>query len=330
MFSRFEIIRRFCSKTFLVSLMCGAAAAANQPPPSEPKPASPPEIQGEPQLEMTVRTSRTQISADSDFGVLVDLKNKSNSEIFLRPESVTMTTPTEIETGTPNPWWAVIPGGQEDPNANPDDRYWMKVVRLGPGDSTTAFWSSSASRSRVQGNPQGEKSKWWVRPSGQLLYWWSVVNFPPGEYNIKVVAQYWKDQQSAKDKANNFRSQTSETKVSVTAPEWVVLLGACLGGVLAYALLPKLRLSPRREGFWGAFWGVLTAALLSVVVTIFLDRISQSQFPVRITVGDLWGAIAVGFIAAGSGTNYLKKWLVETPLKTPGPSEASGTEGADK
>ena len=39
-----------------------------------------------------------------------------------------------------------------------------------------------------------------------------------------------------------------------------------------------------------------------------MSRISEAQFPVKISVNDFWGAITMGFIAGASGTAILKKY----------------------
>jgi hypothetical protein len=53
----------------------------------------------------------------------------------------------------------------------------------------------------------------------------------------------------------------------------------------------------------GSASGALGTALLSLIVTILLSRISSTEFFFQVTVNDLWGAVAVGFFAplAASG-----------------------------
>jgi hypothetical protein len=48
---------------------------------------------------------------------------------------------------------------------------------------------------------------------------------------------------------------------------------------------------------------------LSVITTILLSRIAESQFLVRVTVNDVWGAIAVGFLANFAGYNVLAPYV---------------------
>src|SRR5260370_12611231 len=78
---------------------------------------------------------------------------------------------------------------------------------------------------------------------GSLRY----ITFSPGDYMIKVVASYWADEQSAKNHASLGRhTQTAEIRIGVAAPQHVILFGAILGGLIAYFLLPALRLKAGR------------------------------------------------------------------------------------
>ena len=103
----------------------------------------------------------------------------------------------------------------------------------------------------------------------------------------------------------------------VVAPQWVILFGAVVGGLVAYFLLPNIRLKPNKI----EVLGLLTAALLSSIVTILLARLSETQFLIRITINDFWGAIAMGFVASLSGTSILKRFSVQE-------SEAGKTQSA--
>ena len=53
--------------------------------------------------------------------------------------------------------------------------------------------------------------------------------------------------------------------------------------------------------------GLGGSVLLSAIITILLSRISETQFLIRITVADFWGAITVGFVANYLGTKFLDK-----------------------
>ena len=57
------------------------------------------------------------------------------------------------------------------------------------------------------------------------------------------------------------------------------------------------------------FAGIGGAVLLSTMITILLSRISETQFLIKVTITDVWGAIAIGFIANYGGAKALDKIL---------------------
>ena len=72
--------------------------------------------------------------------------------------------------------------------------------------------------------------------------------------------------------------------------------------------------------------GLGTAILLSTMVTILLARLSESQFLISVTVNDLWGAIASGFLITAAGPTVLEKFTKlfgagEGGKKVPGKAE---------
>ena len=110
-----------------------------------------------------------------------------------------------------------------------------------------------------------------------------------------------------------------------SAPQAVILFGAAVGGLFAYFIHPQARRrlidsAPFRgrsflyEGTRRIFQeigGAFAALLLSTIVTILLSQISDTQFFIRVTVSDLWGAITIGFVADYAGSTILGKTLSE-------------------
>src|SRR4029077_16824003 len=88
-------------------------------------------------IEITPKTSRSQVSAGSNFGVTVDVRNKSNAAVYLSPKYFTMCLPPELDSRSPYFWWAIFPGGlsNEDP--------YERTVKLQPGETVAAIWSGS-------------------------------------------------------------------------------------------------------------------------------------------------------------------------------------------
>jgi hypothetical protein len=235
-------------------------------------------------IEITLNSSRRQVTAGSGFGIVAEIRNKSDQGVYLRPKYLTLIPPPEISAQGAY-WYAWMP---PDPEAGTDG--YEKVVYLAPGAKTSASWI---------GYGPWDNPPWWK------LRFLSLVSFAPGEYTMKVVGSYWTDPEDAKQKKMNYRSESAEIKVLVAAPQTVILLGAIVGGLIAYFLLPNTRLHPQQIDPLG----LLTAILLSSIVTILLARLSETQFLVRVSINDFWGAIAIGFIASAWGTSILQRFI---------------------
>ena len=295
------------------------------------------------QIEITLRGSRLQVVAGSGFGIWADIKNISSGPVFLNPKFLTMTPPSEVSRADgPKDWASVMSGSfllwdYNDP--------YNKVMRLEAQSTTTAFWPGPGySATDVPWNKWlWESGKNWLGlvnfVPGEYTFkvvgaYWSEVE-PAAQVFRRVAAasaeHVEKDarargadkatiekaeaaasaareasvkEEAATVAATGHRSEIAEIKIAVTAPQSIVLVGAGIGGLIAYFLLPNVRLRPHKFG-----WPDLAAAaLLSTIVTILVSRISEAQFPVKISVNDFWGAITMGFIAGASGTAILKKY----------------------
>lgn len=242
-------------------------------------------------IDITARTSRPQVSAGSNFGVTVDIRNKSDVAVYLSPKFFTMCLPPELDSRAPYAWWAIFPGGtaKEDP--------YDRIVKLLPGETVAAIWAGT--------RPLAVPGGFWAQQYQSLLEEVRLVTFQPSEYAIRIVAIYWTDEASVGKPLLDGHNDTVEIKIPIVAPQWVIILGALIGGLIAYFLLPQLRLTPEHVDFSG----VATALLLSVIVTILLSRIADTQFFIKVSVNDIWGAIAIGFLGCASGTNMIKKAL---------------------
>jgi hypothetical protein len=72
-------------------------------------------------------------------------------------------------------------------------------------------------------------------------------------------------------------------------------------------------------------FGLLGAIALSIIVTILLSRMSESQSLIRITATDLWGAIAIGFISNYAGISLLRS-ILPTPTGGKSPSDVDNSK----
>jgi len=163
-----------------------------------------------------------------------------------------------------------------------------KVVEVAPGSNTTVFWNGR------------------TRGSNRV----AELFIPPGPYPVTIVTDYWLKKEDAEQKSTDSRqSYSTIITVLIEASESTIMIGAGIGGVIAYFLLPGARFftSPTGQGKKRSVvlreyaQGVAASILLSITATILLSRLADTQFIVKVTVNDIWGAIAIGFVASASG-----------------------------
>jgi hypothetical protein len=217
-----------------------------------------------------------------------------------------MTVPPELDAASPHDMWAFIPGVQVPPNQD----YWNTVIVLEPGSVIPAVWSGG----NLPGSSAAGMDTTWTAGFCRNLgldcgKFFRGLGFSPGRYTLTIVASYWDTYEGAQTKSVERHTEISQIQETITAPQSVILFGAALGGIIAFVLLTKLQ--PTSTSSWASVrWvpGLLSAILLSTIVTILIARLSQSQFIISVTVNDLWGAIAVGFIITATGPSILRKF----------------------
>ena len=266
-------------------------------------------------VDIKLETSRSQPAVGTNLGVGAEIKNLStDSTVYLQENRVTLSVPPELlgPFAGPAGYWAFFPTQHTEA--------YDGIITLKPGGTSRVFWSLGPSGP----NPQSDKKEeppFYKNLSYQVLSELNYVFFSPGDYKLSVVAQYWTNPKTPDD----YRVTTQTASMNVAAPQSVILFGAAIGGLIAYLLLPQARrrvmeyMTAERYAILYAgkrvateLAGILGAMLLSAIVTILLGRISETQFLIRVTVNDFWGAIAVGFIANYAGAKLLEKILGKT------------------
>jgi hypothetical protein len=224
----FRSLFRIIFAIVVASLPLGAAD------PAKPEPPRAARQENAPLLDVAVSTSRSETIAGSGFGVSAEILNQSNGAVFLNRKDFTMTPPPELDPGLPGDYFATFSGPYRDatlkalPKAPPDDP--LKIVRLEPGDKVVAFWAWP---------DPGTKPNW-------LKQEVALLTFLPGEYTMRIVGLYWTDPKSAAVEDLNYRSVATSVKVTVVAPQHIILFGAIIGGIVAFLLLPNQRLHPNK------------------------------------------------------------------------------------
>jgi len=273
-----------CAALVFFTVAGAGLLAQEQAPPRAPQigtQADPPR-----DLRIDIELPAQRLEAGRDLGFVALLTNTSTSEVhFSGPESVTLTIPLSLDPqGWQAGWYAFFP---TQPN--------VKEFVLHPGDAYRVFWT-------INKDPAPNPLSWFsrlMRALGDLTNP-KILFFEPGDYSVAVNAQY----RTAGAAAGPLRTVTATASLPVAAPMLVILFGAAIGGVISYVLMPTLKLRTSWEwrnwdilSVLSSTSGALGTALLSVIVTILLSRISSTEFFFQVTINDVWGAVAVGFFA---------------------------------
>jgi len=264
--------------------------------------------------------------AGEGLGVVAKITNVSNSPVYIRETSLALTLPLELEgsRASVQGYSAYFPTEVHQsllPNQSYQE-YFKNVIALQPGDTYSAFWTNTFSSSDDSGLLYVLRQ---VTSQMQFLF------FYPGKYSITITAKYWTDPSLPNTK---YRTVTKSVSLPVAAPLFVILFGAALGGLISYLIFPQtkrttIKATNKLLQVTGALVGVSGAMLLSVIVTIMLARISETQFLISVTVNDFWGAIVIGFAANYGGSALLETILKSKAARTAGRQGSKGTDGGD-
>ena len=294
-------------------------AATAAPPPST---ETPPDVS----LEINIEPSRTQPTVGSSLGITAELKNKSKkSVLYLTEENTTLTLTPELE----GPLTLLARRPAFFPTESADGAQ----IAIQPGRSYRIAWTFGEERKRNTKNPD-ETFLWedgWRQVKSEIRY----IFFNPGEYKVFVDARVGVDKSPKEDGYHTF---TETTVIKATAPQFVMLLGAVIGGFISWILFPQARekkvaftgvRNALSQGIWIAY-SVTGACLFSAIVTILIARLSESQFLIKINVADFWGAIAVGFIAQYVGKAALDKLIPGRLQSSKSPTMAGSSQSREQ
>jgi len=282
-------------------------------------------VAGEPRdvpgLEIVLSSSRVQLSAGGTVGITALLTNHSDSIVYLTQEGVALMQSPELDGqgGGLVGWRAFFPTEEQLDRTGRPLPLDSIVIALHPGDSARVGWSPT--RAAPDTLALGVKN-FVVATTSEVFNELRFLFFAPGDYNISVVAKYWTE---PTHRSLNYRIVTKSMIVHVAAPQFVILFGAAIGGLLSFLIFPpsrtRERTSIRRarphvrvttvssvvQFSKSSFGPALVAVLWSMLITILLSRLSETQFLIKVTVSDFWGAIAIGVFAQYIGSQWFSR-----------------------
>jgi hypothetical protein len=233
--------------------------------------------------------------------------------------------PPEIAPDPDNPHWITYFPTEHPPESPVAQESTPPSIKIASGNAYKVFCSIPSKLQKDTSKKEASKKSWWKNFVDWVRSFYIVktvlnemqfIFFVPGEYTIDVTAKYWISPKRPPDE--DYHTTVASRTLTVDAPQTVILFGAMLGGLISYILFPQAR---RRlvasetskeapsisKKLVREFFGILGAVLLSAIVTILLARISETQFLIKVTVTDLWGAVAIGFVANYAGAEIINK-----------------------
>jgi hypothetical protein len=281
-------------------------------------------IEGPAYLKITLDASRSPIAMDTEAGLSAEIKNVSRVPVRLfENETIFITTPeTRIYGDGPH----VILGCATFPtqgNVRPAERPARGYeLLMQPGDSYRVFWDMSVNGCTGQ---RQAKRRFWNGPLAWAEEKWQRIAFRPGTYKIYIDVLFYPEDQPV------YRSMTEMREAQVSASQQMILLGAFLGGVLAYVIklyygvdtTLKIRMeNPLLRRILG-YTEWLSAGIFGAGMAILASRLSDA-FPVKISADDFWGAITLGFVFQWVGVKLLEKLPGMGPSRNPPTPKPAG------
>lgn len=281
-------------------------------------------------LKVTIDPSRSPITMDTQAGVSAEIENVSTVPVQLfENETVFMTVPEMHVYGESRQTitgCATFPtqgnvregaaesGSGRQSTAAPANGSPANVgirpklgydVLIQPGDTYRVFLDLT--RNGCEDRPQ-RKLRVWDNPQSWLDEKWQRVMFAPGTYKVYLdVVMHPQNQPS-------YRTATDARDITVSASQQMVLLGAFLGGLLAYLiklyygvptqLVAKMQDALPKQIIEKTEW--LVAGLFGAAMVILFSRLPDS-FPVKVNANDFWGSVTLGFVFQWIGVKLLEK-----------------------
>jgi hypothetical protein len=275
-------------------------------------------------VKVTISTSRTDVTSEGGYGIYADLQNVDTVPLTLRAAETMLVIQPEL--GDDHRRIFAV-NGFYPTEERPDDADKKAVpeIVLQPNEHYVAFWDVLGRRTDAARSTGWGLLLWFDAAPNYLL---ERLAFVPGNYAFVVVGKTYRNVNGVREQT--YHTYTDQVKLHVGLTQIDAMLAAALGGILGYIVVALReggdfskytflgRPRPGIDGDTASAFGNLkawlivgrnmfSAALISAVVTILLSRISDTQFPIKVSVADFWGALTVGFVAYFVGNKLIDR-----------------------
>ena len=255
-----------------------------------------------------------------------DLENVSADVVSIRPTETVLVVQPEVSQPSSCVGWepGIFPAQPKATNADPKDI----EISIQPNEHYKVFWDLTG-----RGKPIGTcPGRWRLR---------DYLGFVPGDYAFTVEGIVYLPTAAGENPTAHTYTETTTLKVGIS--QISTAIAAFLGALLAYLVValqpgrdfdrwrPELPVAGRLKIVGILIRNAFSAGLLGAAVTIVASRLSDTQFPVKVSVNDFWGALTIGFIAYFIGNRFITTLagrLAPPPATSPATNPPVGSPAA--
>jgi hypothetical protein len=265
-------------------------------------------------VKIAILSSRGTVSRDGSYGVYADMQNVSPDPILLRANETVLVVQPEVAHPKACVDWAPAIFATQTPSTATPKATSTAEIRILPNEHYPVFWDLGPRPPQTNGLCQWDSKA-------------DYLGFVPGDYAFTVagIAHVIPTNAGVAPTDHTF-TETTTLKVGLSL--LVTAIAAAFGGLLAYFVIflqPgqdferwKTDGSTLGKAATIAVWlrNALSACLLAASVTIVASRLSDTQFPIKVSVNDFWGAMTIGFVSYFGGSKFISnlasRWVTST------------------